>query len=127
MRPQRVRLTRLELQLMDILWDLRQAVVRDVLEKIPENKRPAYTTVQTILNRLEEKGAVRKVRKIGNAWLLEPVISRKKIHQRLIDDLVELFGGNATPVVSHLVETGKLTLEDLKALESQLQQQREDD
>ena len=122
-----MRLTRLELQLMDILWDLRQGVVRDVLEKIPEKKRPAYTTVQTILNRLEEKGAVRKVRKIGNAWLLEPVISRKKTHERLIDDLVELFGGNATPVVSHLVETGKLTLEDLKALESQFPKGEEDD
>jgi BlaI family penicillinase repressor len=94
--------------------------VRDVQERIPEEKRPAYTTVQTILNRLEEKGAVRKVRKIGNAWIFKPAINRKKTHERLIDDFLDLFGGSATPVVSHLLRSGKITLEDLKALEERL-------
>jgi BlaI family transcriptional regulator, penicillinase repressor len=114
------RLTRLELQLMDILWSLGQGAVREVQEAIPEKRRPAYTTVQTILNRLEEKGVVRKTRKIGNAWIFEPAINRKRSHERLIDDFLDLFGGSATPVVSHLVESGKLTLEDLKELEERL-------
>src|SRR5687768_4838412 len=114
------RLTRLELQLMDILWGLGQGAVREVQEAIPEKRRPAYTTVQTILNRLEEKGVVRKTRKIGNAWIFEPAINRKRSHERLIDDFLDLFGGSATPVVSHLVESGKLTLEDLKELEERL-------
>lgn len=105
---------------MDILWDLGTAAVREVQEAIPEKVRPAYTTVQTILNRLEEKGAVRKAKKIGNAWIFEPVITRKKTHQRLIDDFLDVFGGSATPVVSHLLETGKITLADLKALEERL-------
>lgn len=116
------RLTRLELQLMDILWALGHAAVREVQEAIPEKRRPAYTTVQTILNRLEEKGVVRKVRKIGNAWIFEPAINRKRTHERLIDDLLDLLGGSATPLVSHLVESGKLTLEDLKEIEQRLRQ-----
>lgn len=116
----RVRLTRLELQLMDILWDLGEAAVREVQEAIPARSRPAYTTVQTILNRLEQKGAVKKTRKIGNAWIFAPAINRKKTHERLIDDFLDLFGGNAAPVVSHLLESGKLTLEDLRALEDRL-------
>ncbi|HEX2834728.1 MAG TPA: BlaI/MecI/CopY family transcriptional regulator [Thermoanaerobaculia bacterium] len=122
----RVRLTPLELQLMDILWDLGEAAVREVQEAIPARSRPAYTTVQTILNRLEQKGAVKKTRKIGNAWILAPAINRKKTHQRLIDDFLGLFGGDATPVVSHLLESGKLTLEDIKALEDRLGRNEED-
>jgi BlaI family transcriptional regulator, penicillinase repressor len=114
------RLTRLELQLMDILWSLGHGAVREVQEAIPEKRRPAYTTVQTILNRLEEKGVVRKTHKIGNAWIFEPAINRKRSHERLIDDFLDLFGGSATPVVSHLVESGKLTLEDLKEIEERL-------
>jgi BlaI family transcriptional regulator, penicillinase repressor len=105
---------------MEILWKLGEAAVRDVQEAIPAKGRPAYTTVQTILNRLEEKGAVRKTRKIGNAWIFQPVLQQKKTYQRLIDDLLDLFGGSATPVVSHLVDSGKLTLEDLKLIEESL-------
>jgi len=116
------RLTRLELQLMDILWALGRGAVREVQEAIPEKKRPAYTTVQTILNRLEEKGVVRKVRKIGNAWIFEPAVNRKRTHERLIDDLLDLLGGSATPLVSHLVESGKLTLDDIKEIEEQLRE-----
>lgn len=116
------RLSRLELQLMDILWRLGHAAVREVQEAIPEKRRPAYTTVQTILNRLEEKGVVRKTRKIGNAWIFEPAVNRKKTHERLIDDLLDALGGSATPLVSHLVESGRLTLEDLKEIEEQLRE-----
>ena len=122
----RVKLTRLELQLMDILWDLGEAAVREVQETIPAKSRPAYTTVQTILNRLEEKGALRKTRKIGNAWMFAPAINRKKTHERLIDDFLDLFGGSATPVVSHLLESGKLTLDDVRALEEMLQKKEAD-
>ena len=107
---------------MDILWALGRGAVREVQEAIPEKKRPAYTTVQTILNRLEEKGVVRKVRKIGNAWIFEPAVNRKRTHERLIDDLLDLLGGSATPLVSHLVESGKLTLDDIKEIEEQLRE-----
>jgi BlaI family transcriptional regulator, penicillinase repressor len=116
----RVRLTPLELQLMDILWDLGEAAVREVQEAIPARSRPAYTTVQTMINRLEQKGALKKTRKIGNAWMFSPAINRKKTHERLIDDFLDLFGGSATPVVSHLLQSGKLTLEDVRALEERL-------
>lgn len=116
----RVRLTPLELQLMDILWDLGEAAVREVQEAIPARSRPAYTTVQTMINRLEQKGALKKTRKIGNAWMFSPAINRKKTHERLIDDFLDLFGGSATPVVSHLLQSGKLTLEDVRVLEERL-------
>ena len=112
-----VNLTKFELEVMEILWDLREASVREVQEAIHERKRPAYTTVQTIFARLEEKGAVRRTRKIGNAYLFEPLIERTSVYRRMVDDFLDLFGGSAQPVVARLVETGKLTLEDLKALE----------
>ncbi|HEY3056723.1 MAG TPA: BlaI/MecI/CopY family transcriptional regulator [Thermoanaerobaculia bacterium] len=111
------RLTRFELEIMDLVWRLGEASVREVQEAIPEDERPAYTTVQTIVQRLEQKGAVRRTRKIGNALMFAPVITRKSVYRRLIDDLLDLFGGSAQPVVAHLLESGKLTLEDIKALE----------
>ena len=111
-------LTKFELEVMEILWDLKEASVREVQEAIHERKRPAYTTVQTIFARLEEKRAVKRTRKIGNAYLFEPLIERTSVYRRMIDDFLDLFGGSAQPVVARLVETGKLTLEDLKALES---------
>lgn len=115
-----MKLTRLELEIMQYVWRLGEAAVREIQEAIPESKRPAYTTVQTILTRLEEKGAVRRTRKIGNAVLYEPAIEQKKMYQRLVDELLDLFGGSPEPLVSHLVESGKLTLEDLKHAEEQL-------
>lgn len=118
------RLTRLELEIMQYVWDLGEAAVREIQEAIPSSKRPAYTTVQTILTRLEEKGAVRRTRKIGNAHLYEPVITRKKTYERLVDELLALFGGSPEPLVSHLIESGKLTLEDLKHAEEQLETSR---
>lgn len=112
-----VDLTKFELEIMEILWNLGEASVREVQEKIVERKRPAYTTVQTIFARLEEKDAVRRTRKIGNAFLFEPLITRKSAYRRIIDQFLDIFGGSAEPVVARLLETGKLTLEDLKAME----------
>ena len=110
-------LTRFELEIMDVLWRLGEASVREVCDALAEKKRPAYTTVQTIVQRLEAKGAVRRTRKIGNALMFEPTVTRKSAYRRVVDELLALFGGSARPVVAHLLESGKLTLEDLKALE----------
>jgi BlaI family transcriptional regulator, penicillinase repressor len=115
-----VRLTRLELEIMQYVWDLREAAVREIHEAIPASKRPAYTTVLTMLTRLEEKGAVRRTRKIGNAHLYEAAISRQRTYARLIDELLDLFGGSSEPLVSHLVDSGRLTLEDVKNAEEML-------
>lgn len=120
-----VNLSKFELEIMEILWQLGETSVREVQEAIHERKRPAYTTVQTIFARLEEKKAVRRTRKIGNAFLFEPLITRKSVYRRMIDDFLGLFGGSAEPVLSHLLETGKLTLEDLKALEQRGKEDRE--
>ena len=116
-RQREIRLTKFELELMDVLWELGEATIREVQEAIQERKRPAYTTVQTIIARLEEKGAIRRTRKIGKAFLFEPLVSRTSVYRRIIDEFLDLFGGSSEPVVARLVETGKLTLEDLKAAE----------
>jgi predicted transcriptional regulator len=117
----RPRLSRLELELMDLVWARGEASVREIHEAIPEGSRPAYTTVQTMLNRLEAKGAVRKSRKIGNAYLFVPVVTRDSAYRRLINELIDVVGGGAA-VASHLVDAGKLTLEDLRSLEDQLRE-----
>jgi predicted transcriptional regulator len=114
------RISRFELQLLEKLWDLGPSSVREVQESLPEQDRPAYTTVQTMIYRLEEKGAVQRVKKIGNAHVFEAVLTRQAVHHRLIGDLLSLFGGSAAPVMSHLVETGKLTLADVKELEQRI-------
>lgn len=115
-----VKLTRLELEIMGALWALGSASVREVQEHLPERKRPAYTTVQTIIYRLEEKGAVRRVKKVGNALIFEAVVTRKAAHSRLIDELLNVFGGSPRSLMAQLVETGRLTLEDVRNLESTL-------
>jgi len=117
-RTKNIKLTKFELEIMDALWGLGRASVREIQESLPERKRPAYTTVQTIIHRLEMKGAVRQVRKIGNAHIYEPAITRDAAHRRLINDLLEVFGGSAQPLMAHLAESGKLSLEDLKELEN---------
>ncbi len=114
------RVSRFELQLLEKLWDFGPASVREIQESLPEKDRPAYTTVQTMIYRLEEKGAVRRVKKVGNAHVFQAVLTRTAVHWRLISDLLNLFGGSPTPVVSHLIETGKLTLADIKELEKRL-------
>ena len=113
----RIQLTKFELEILDVLWRLEEASVREVMDALSERKRPAYTTVQTIIQRLEQKGAVKRTRKIGNALMFEPVVTRVSAYRRVVDELLGLFGGSARPVVAHLLESGKLTLEDLKALE----------
>ena len=106
--------TPLELQIMQALWDRGPVCIRDIQESIPEPSRPAYTTVQTTIFRLEAKKAVRRVRKIGNAHIFEAVVSRGDAQSRLIDDLLGLFGGRTQPVMTHLIEAGKLTLDDVE-------------
>ena len=116
----KIKLTRLELEIMQYVWDLGEAAVREIQEAIPASKRPAYTTVQTILTRLEEKGAVKRTRKIGNAHLFVPVLTKKRMYERLVDELLDLFGGSPEPLVSHLVDSGRLSLDDLKQAEERL-------
>ena len=111
------RLTRLELQVMDALWTHGASSVREIQEAFPDKDRPAYTTVQTMVYRLEGKKAIRRVKKIGNAHIFEAAISRNAAQSRLIDDLLAFFGGRSQPVVAHLVETGKLTLDDVQEAE----------
>ena len=111
------KVTRFELELLEQLWKLGTASVREVQEGLPEKNRPAYTTVQTMIYRLEEKGAVRRVKKIGNAHIFEPVFTRKAVYRRLVDDLLSLFGGTAAPLMSHLAESGKLSLADVREAE----------
>ena len=112
-----VRLTRFELEIMELLWRLGETSVREIQETIPEKERPAYTTVQTIVQRLEAKGAVRRTRKVGNALMFEASITRRSAYRRLVDEILDLFGGSAQPLVAQLLESGKITLEDLKELE----------
>jgi BlaI family penicillinase repressor len=107
------KLSRLELKVMDALWKLGPASVREIQEHFPEENRPAYTTVQTVLYRLEAKEAVRRTKKIGNAHIFEALFTRQAVHRRAIDDLLSLFGGRAQPLVSHLIESGQLTLDDI--------------
>ncbi len=112
---------------MQALWDRGTASIREVQEAFPEQDRPAYTTVQTTVYRLEGKNAVRRVKKISNAHIFEAVVSRNAAQRRLIDDLLALFGGRMQPVMSHLVRSGKLTLDDVKEAEKALRKlQRKD-
>jgi BlaI family transcriptional regulator, penicillinase repressor len=108
------KLTKLELQIMEALWTQGQASIRDIQETFPEKLRPAYTTVQTTVYRLEAKKAVRRVKKVGNFHIFEAAVSRTAAQRRLVDDLLALFGGRTQPVMAHLIESGKLTLEDVK-------------
>jgi BlaI family transcriptional regulator, penicillinase repressor len=125
-RKKAIRLTRFELEIMHALWEIGSGSVREIQERLPEKRRPAYTTVQTIVRRLEEKDAVRRVKKIGNAFIFEPVVTKKSAHHRLINELLEAFGGSARPLMAHLAETGKLSLQDLKELEGLVAQQATD-
>jgi BlaI family transcriptional regulator, penicillinase repressor len=112
--------TPLELQIMQALWDRGAISIREIQESFPERDRPAYTTVQTTVYRLESKKAVRRVRKISNAHIFEAVVSRQATQRRFLDDLLSLFGGRTQPVMAHLIEAGKLTLEDVQEAERTL-------
>ena len=119
-----IKLTRLELEVMAVFWDAGEISIREACDALADSKRPAYTTVQTIVNRLEAKGALRRTRKIGNAHLFTAAITRRSAYRRVIDELLALFGGSAQPVVAHLLDTGKLSLEDLRAIEAVESQKR---
>ncbi|HZJ33939.1 MAG TPA: BlaI/MecI/CopY family transcriptional regulator [Vicinamibacterales bacterium] len=110
------KLARLELQILEALWALGKASIREIQETFPE-PRPAYTTIQTTVYRLEAKGAVRRVRKISNAHIFEPLVARDVARHRLLDDILSLFGGRAQPMMAQLAEAGKLTLDDVRELE----------
>jgi predicted transcriptional regulator len=114
------KLTKLELQIMETLWSKGACSVREIQEAFPEPRRPAYTTVQTTVYRLEGKRAVRVAKKISNANIFEAAISRGEAQGRLIDELLSLFGGGTKPVMAHLVQSGKLTLDDIKEAEREI-------
>ena len=114
------RLSKLELRIMETLWTRGAASVREIQEAFPEKDRPAYTTVQTMVYRLEGKKAIKRLKKIGNALVFDAVVSRTSAHRRLIDELLSLFGGRSQPVVMHLIESGSLTLDDVKEAEQLL-------
>jgi BlaI family transcriptional regulator, penicillinase repressor len=114
------KLTKLELQIMEGLWNLGPSSIREIQEAFPERGRPAYTTIQTTVYRLEEKKALRRVKKISNAHIFEAVVSRNAAQSRLIDEFLGLFGGRAQPVMAHLIESGKLTLDDVQEAEKTL-------
>ena len=112
------RLSKAETRILEQYWKLGTSSVREVLESLPEDERVAYTTVQTLVYRLEEKGALRKVKKIGNAQLFEPAINQSQYRGRVVRDLLDLFGGSPRLLVSNLLENGTLSLRDLKALQN---------
>jgi BlaI family penicillinase repressor len=116
------RLTKLELEILEALWQKGACSVREILDTFPEPARPAYTTVQTVVYRLERKKALRCVKRISNANIFEAVITRKAAQRRLVDELLSLFGGRATLVMAHLVESGGLTMADIKEAEKALRQ-----
>ena len=118
------RLSRLDLQILDVLWARGQASVREIQEGFPE-PRPAYTTVQTTVYRLEAKGALRRTRKIGNAHIFEPLVARDVARHRLLDTILSFFGGRAQPMMQQLAEAGKLTLDDVRELEKTIRERKE--
>jgi BlaI family penicillinase repressor len=111
------KLSKLDLEIMETLWTRGHASIREIQEAFPDKHRPAYTTIQTTVYRLEAKKAVRRVKKVGNFHVFEASVSRDAAQRKLIDDLLALFGGSTQPVMAHLIESGKLTLEDVKEAE----------
>jgi BlaI family transcriptional regulator, penicillinase repressor len=114
------KLSRLEFEIMEALWTHGESSIREIQEAFPSKKRPAYTTIQTTVYRLEAKENVRRVRKVGNFHIFAATVSRSAAQRRLIDDLLALFGGRTQPLMAHLVESGKLTLDDVKEAEKAL-------
>ena len=121
------KLTKLELRIMETLWTSGKASIRELQEAFPEKDRPAYTTIQTTVYRMEAKKAVRRIKKVGNFHIFEAAVSRNAAQRRLIDDLLALFGGRSQPVMAHLIESGKLTLADVKEAEKTLRRLQKND
>jgi BlaI family transcriptional regulator, penicillinase repressor len=111
------KLSKLEFKIMETLWTKSECSIRDIQESFPLKKRPAYTTIQTTVYRMEAKGIVHRLKKVGNFHIFSPAISRDAAQRRLMDDLLALFGGRGQPVMTHLIESGKLSLEDVKEAE----------
>lgn len=120
------KLTTLELRCMEALWNQGRLSIREIQESFPAKNRPAYSTVQTTVYRLEEKGTVKRLRKIGNAHIFDAVVSREQASGSLIDDLLRVFGGSPRFVMAHMVEAGKLTLDDIREAEKLIQEKGED-
>lgn len=110
-------LSKLEFKIMETLWTKSECSIRDIQESFPLKKRPAYTTIQTTVYRMEAKGVVHRLKKVGNFHVFAPAVSRESAQRRLMDDLLNLFGGSAQPVMTHLIESGKLSLDDVKDAE----------
>jgi BlaI family transcriptional regulator, penicillinase repressor len=114
------RLTRLELEIMEVLWTKGPSAIREIQEAFPARNRPAYTTIQTTVYRLEDKKALRRVKKISHAHIFEAVVSREAAQGRLISELLGMLGNRLQPVMSYLIETKRLTLEDVRDAERTL-------
>jgi BlaI family penicillinase repressor len=122
----RQKLARLELQIMEILWNRGPCSIREIQEAFPEKDRPAFTTIQTTAYRMEAKKAVRIAKRVGNANIFEAAVTRRSAENRLIDDLLGMFGGRVKPVIARLVETGKLTLDDVSEAEQAIRRAAKD-
>ena len=116
------KLSKLEMRVMEALWTLGPSSIREIHDAFPKKGRPAYTTVQTIVSRLEIKGAARRAKKISNANIFEATITREAARSRWVDEVLALFGGRSQPVMAHLIETGKLTMEDIREAEKLLRE-----
>jgi BlaI family transcriptional regulator, penicillinase repressor len=116
------RLSKLEFAIMNVLWERGESSIRDIQEAFPAKKRPAYTTVQTTVYRMEAKNVVRRIRKVGNFHIFAATVTRASAQRRLVDDLLALFGGRTQPVMAHLIESGKLTLDDVREAERALKE-----
>lgn len=114
------RLSQLEFRIMEALWTKGESSIRELVDSLPAKRKPAYTTIQTTVYRMEAKGVVQRVRKVGNFHIFAAAISRNAAQRRLIDELLALFGGRSQPVMAHLIETGKLSLEDVQEAEQTL-------
>lgn len=115
------KLSKLELQIMEVLWSQGGCCIRDILDAFPATKKPAYTTIQTTVYRLEAKKALRQARKVGNVHVFEPIIARNAAQRRLVDEFLSLFGGRTQPLMTHLIESGRLSLEDFKEAQKTFQ------
>lgn len=114
------RLSKLEYKIMEVLWNRSECSIREILDSLPGKRKPAYTTVQTTVYRMEAKGVVRRVKKVGNFHVFSATISRNAAQHRLVDDLLAIFGGRWQPVMAHLIDSGRLTLDDVKEAEQML-------
>ena len=114
------RLSQLEFRIMEVLWARGKLSIREILDALPGKRRPAYTTIQTTVYRMEAKGVIRRLKKVGNFHIFAAAVSRDAAQRRLIDELLAVFGGRSQPVMAHLIETGKLSLDDVKEAERTL-------